>query len=1213
MSTLTSYVRRCFLFLGLFGFAASSHGESVDLHLLGRSEVDGYSVSLTKPDWKWLREKGTLILGTSAPDYAPFDISEGSQEFEGLTADYAGLISQLLHVKIKVRRFDSRDEVITALKSGEVDLLGAANAFEAADNQVALSSGYAVDTPVLVTRVGDKLPRKASGQSLQMAMLYHYQPPSVVHAAYPESHLQLYASTLGAIGAVAFGQADVYLGDSISTNYLIGQNYLNNVQLKDFSTLEEQVFAFAINHENTQLLRVINEALAVVPSEERFAILSRWGANGLHFEGQSQLSFAGNEQLWIDKHPRLKVAIIDGFLPFSFFDDRNKFSGISADLLDKISLRTGLKFDVVRFGSVRELVEAVKHGDADLVAAFTPSISRENDLRFTKPYLTTPYVLITKAVTGNPKTLDDFYGKRVALVANNTLHHYLTDRYPGVQLVEAENSAQAQAMVTNGEVDGAINPLATAKYLINQQSPAKLQIDSTVGVEAARISFAVGRGELELYSILSKALTSIAPEEMDDLSNRWRSAVVLDNRYWVRHRDTIVKVSAVGILVLLTSVGWIIYLRQLIRRRYLAERALTGQMSFMRALIDGTPHPIYVRDRDGRLLMCNEGYLDIFGVDRALVLGKTLLESKLTNTAQARTYHEDYLTVMRDGRSKVCDRLLSLSCGQELTIYHWMLPYRDADDTVVGMIGGWIDISERQRLLDQLQEAKSHADGASRAKTEFLTTMSHEIRTPMNAVIGMLELALKKAERGVADKASIAVASGAARGLLDLIGDILDIAHIESGRLTLNQRRTNLMDLIESTARVFEAMAQQKGLLMSLEVDSGLNCDVLVDPSRLRQIISNLLSNAIKFTEAGQVRLKARVESSLMDGRLKICLRVEDTGIGISGDDQQKLFSPFTQASNQHQVVGTSSGLGLMISRRLCEMMGGTLKLESRLGEGTKIELHFDMVALFPLATQTTLSEPRLLGRKLNILVVDDYPANRLLLAQQLVYLGHKVTDAKDGLEGLVQWRAQRFDAVITDCNMPVMNGYELARALRREEAINGISPVLIVGFTANAQTGELERCLAAGMNDCLFKPISLENLEARLTSIDLSPITLEPDGEVPPPRAEAVIDIDALRRLTNGDKSSIRHLLSTLALSLEDDMSKLVVSFTQRDLPALCDIAHRVKSGARVIRAHRLAQCCENLEQACLRSNTDGLAQQVDEMHDAMEQTLEIIDAYEA
>lgn len=461
------------------------------------------------------------------------------------------------------------------------------------------------------------------------------------------------------------------------------------------------------------------------------------------------------------------------------------------------------------------------------------------------------------------------------------------------------------------------------------------------------------------------------------------------------------------------------------------------------------------------------------------------------------------------------------------------------------------------------------------------------------------------------DRFAIEVASGAARGLLDLIGDILDIARIESGRLSLAPERANLRELLESVVRIFEGLARQKHLQLQLDLDARANRDVLVDPLRFKQIISNLLSNAIKFTAEGQVRLSVRVEPQADDQHLSVVIRVEDTGHGISEEDQKRLFSPFTQAANHNQSVRSGSGLGLMISRTLCEMMGGQLTLTSVLHKGTQIEVTLDLTTLEPLAELPPAeTENRGSGQSLNILVIDDYPANRLLLSQQLSYLGHRVVDAEDGAHGLRAWRNGNFDVVITDCNMPIMNGYDLARAIRDDEAARGLKPKLILGFTANAQPEEKDRCREAGMDDCLFKPISLKNLTARLSQVMGAETPVEVSAE-PVPESTEVMDLASLEQLTRGDVASIKSLLGDLASSNSEDMARLMQLFSKHDLPGLADLAHRVKGGARIIKAHALIHSCEALETACNGADSVQVTEAVDALHQHMDRLAEHLEDY--
>jgi two-component system sensor histidine kinase EvgS len=317
--------------------------------------------------------------------------------------------------------------------------------------------------------------------------------------------------------------------------------------------------------------------------------------------------------------------------------------------------------------------------------------------------------------------------------------------------------------------------------------------------------------------------------------------------------------------------------------------------------------------------------------------------------------------------------------------------------------------------------------------------------------------------------------------------------------------------------------------------------------------------------------------------------------------DQQRLFSPFVQAGNSQQSGRSGSGLGLVISRSLCEMMGGRLQLESVLGRGTRIDVSLELAALQALPShESTASDVQVPTRALAILVVDDYPANRLLLSRQLSFLGHQVLEAEDGERGLAQWREHEFDLIITDCNMPLISGYELAGAIRDEERVQGLPPTPILGFTANAQPEEKIRCVEAGMDDCLFKPIRLADLSAWLASRFA--------GELPrviAAPAMAEIDLSGLELYVGEDRELIEQLLRDLAVTNRDDRELLLQLHASRNLHDLPTLAHRIKGGALMVRAVSLIQCCEQLEQAC----SEGRAALIDEAVDQLQQAMTRLD----
>lgn len=1051
-------------------------GEPERLQVLGRSTVEGYEVSLDEQDRQWLRNKRVLRLGVSGPDYPPFEVTRNHNELEGITADYAMLIAQMLNVQIEVLRYVTREAAMEALKFGELDVLGTSNNFELADPELILSSAYADDQPMLVTRLDEHMPVDLAGK--RIAMAEDYLPAQTVESFYPEASLQRYPSTLDALGAVAYGQVDVSLVDIFSANYLINNNYLNDVQLMGPSGLDANPFGFALARDNLALKDLIDKALAAIPMDQRSVIEQRWSAGRAKVAGQQRVSLSESEQRWLDQHPMVKVGVVGDFAPLTFYDTEGRFSGLTAQLLKLISQRSGLNFDVLRGQTLDQQIQRLKAGEIDVLPAIIPTTEGVRGLHFTRSYLTNPYMLVSATTSGSPKTLDDLAGKRLAIYPRHPMRAFIQEQAPDVQMVDVQNPAQGLELVAQEQAEAALSSLFMTRYLIARYYQGRLRISSTVGDEPARIAMATGRDESVLNSILNKALLSISPEEMDDLVARWSNDVVVDDSYWLRHRQGILQAFAAAAVLLLLALAWIARQRRQIR--------------------------------------------------------------------------------------------------------------------------------QRQQWLQQLQDAKDAAEDANRAKTTFLATMSHEIRTPMNALIGFLEMAWKRAEEGVADRTALEVASAAAQQLLGLIGDILDIARIESGHLSLTPERANLRALVESVCRVFEGLARQKNLEWHVEMDARSDRDVLIDPTRFKQVLSNLLSNATKFTREGEVSLTLSVVPGL-SGHLVVNVRIEDTGIGISAADQKLLFSPFVQGGNSQQSARKGAGLGLVISRTLCEMMGGHLELRSVLGQGSKVEISLSLIALQPLPADESANRAlvQVPTRSLTVLVVDDHSANRLLLSSQLSYLGHRVMEAEDGEHGLELWRAHEFDLVITDSNMPRLSGYELTGAIRDEECAQGLLPTLILGFTANAQPEEKVRCLEAGMDDCLFKPIRLADLSSWLAD-RFSEMTSEQ-----PPSSE--IDLSELEQYVGEDRTLINQLLRELAITNRNDREHLLQAHADNNLPGLRDLAHRIKGGARMVRAQRLIESCKALERACAEGRATSIDEAVDQLQDAMRSLDQSLESAEA
>ena len=621
------------------------------------------------------------------------------------------------------------------------------------------------------------------------------------------------------------------------------------------------------------------------------------------------------------------------------------------------------------------------------------------------------------------------------------------------------------------------------------------------------------------------------------------------------------------------------------------------------AVIENTDDFVGLASPDGRLTYLNRGACRLLGVESAdEVIGQPLF-SVHPESRRAQLRDEFIPAAIRTGSCQAETEVRNFRTGEAIDVLLNAIVVRHPGTGAVFAFAAIMhDITGRKRNEEALLRAKQSAESANRLKSEFLANMSHEIRTPMNGILGMAGLLLDT-ELTEEQRNSAEIIRSSGESLLRVINDVLDFSKIEARKLELEIADFDLRDILESAVQLLSAEAARKGLRLQQTIGAGIPRRLRGDSGRLRQVLLNLCGNAVKFTSSGTVSIETRLDRQ--DGiSAVIRFTVEDTGIGIAADRQAEIFSPFTQADGSTTRKYGGTGLGLAISKQLVELLGGQIGVESEAGKGSKFwfaaafektpgdapadsESHSTAVADHGEEAGRD-SRPR--GRAGRVLVAEDNITNQQVALAMLKKLGCRADAVANGKEALASLRDIPYDLVLMDCQMPEMNGYEATARIRDPQSGVRNTRIPIVALTAHAMRGDREKCLAAGMDDYLMKPVEVKALKAVLDrwlkrEAKSSPSTAVRDRAARAPGARggspAVFDEAGLIERLMGDRGVAGAIVRGFLNDMPKQLASLESHLAAGDTAAAGRLAHTIKGAAAGVGGNAMRQAAWAMEEA--------------------------------
>ena len=656
-----------------------------------------------------------------------------------------------------------------------------------------------------------------------------------------------------------------------------------------------------------------------------------------------------------------------------------------------------------------------------------------------------------------------------------------------------------------------------------------------------------------------------------------------------------------------------------ISRQKQAEQEITIQKTYLEQLFEASTEAIVFINENDRVERINSQFTDIFGFASDEVIGRSLDETIIPPE-----HHKEGESIKKEikkGRHIFCETVRQRKDGSKFDVSITGMPI-SIEGHDAGVYSIYRDISNRKQAEQELKKAKEEAEEATQAKSSFLANMSHEIRTPMNAIIGLSQLAMQTSLTPQQLDYQKKIQTSA-NSLLRLIDDILDFSKIEAGKLDLEKNSFNLKAVLERVSSIVNVESNEKGIDFSVDIPDTLPNNLMGDALRLEQILLNLTANAVKFTSQGEVCVAVElVAESEQEAELRFV--VSDTGIGMSPEQIEQLFQPFHQADLSITRKYGGTGLGLAICRRLLDMMDSEIQVKSTLGTGSEFSFRarFDKAPYEApeLLAGISREQARKLLSNQRILLVEDNETNLQVARELLEKVGIDVVSATNGLEAVTLAARERFDGILMDLQMPIMDGLTATREIRKGPTP---SELPILAMTANAMSAARDECLAAGMNDHIAKPIKpaiLYEILARKLRPDVDErvyldkdtaskfVSLEFDGDIPHLDG---INIRSGLGAVNGDRELYAKLLSNFRARHRGIVAEIKAELERGSISVAQRMAHTIKGVAGTLGANKLSVISAQLESALKKEDSPDISRLLNHFSNEVTRIIVAVDNY--